>query len=134
MVLEIFQGLGDYGLLVLRVGIGLLFLYHGVPKLRSPKGTVQWLKDNRIPGAAVITVLVALLEFFGGIALILGFLTNIVAALFVVEMIGTSIFSKTKLGKQFMLGYELDILYLIGVLALVFAGAGEFSLDTYLGL
>lgn len=134
MVLEAFQGLADYGLLVLRVGVGLLFLYHGAPKLKNPKGTMQWLKETGMSGAAVITVLVTLLEFFGGLALVLGFLTNIVAALFVVEMIGTTIFSKTKLGKQFMLGYELDILYLIGALALVFLGAGAFSLDAYLGL
>jgi putative oxidoreductase len=134
MVLEVFQGLADYGQLVLRVGVGLLFLYHGVPKLKNPKGTMQWLKETGMPGAAVFTVLVALLEFFGGLALLLGFLTNIVAALFVVEMIGTTIFSKTKLGKQFMLGYELDVLYLVGALALVFLGAGAFSLDAYLGL
>lgn len=134
MVLGVFGGLEDLGLLVLRVGVGLLFVAHGAVKLKDPKGTVEWLKGTGMPGARGLVGLVVLLEVFGGLALVLGFLTNIVAALFVVEMVATTVFSKTKLGKTFLLGYELDLLYLAGCLALVFLGAGGFSLDTLLGL
>lgn len=134
MVFGLFEGMGDLGLLVLRLGIGLLFMVHGGMKLKDPKGTVEWLRGTGMPGAGGFAVLVMLLEFFGGLALAIGFLTNIVAALFVVEMIGTAIFSKTKLGNAFLMGYELDLLYLAGCLALVFLGAGAISLDAFLGL
>jgi len=74
-----------------------------------------------------------LLEFFGGLALIIGLLTQIVAVLFVLEMIATTVFSKTKLSRKFSSGYELDLAYAAFALVLAFLGPGAWSLDRLLG-
>src|SRR3970040_729216 len=87
-----------------RVLLAILFLAHGVPKMKNMKGTVAFVRSTGFPGGAVFAVLFTLLEFFGSIALILGFLVQVVAVLFALEMVATSIFSKTKLGKKYVLG------------------------------
>ena len=81
----------------------------------------------------MFAVLFTLLEVFGGLALILGFLTQIVAVLFVLEMIATTIFSKMKLKRNFMSGYELDVAYAAFALVLALLGPGVWSLDHLLG-
>jgi putative oxidoreductase len=117
-----------------RIALGALFIVHGWPKIKDPKSTIAFVKGTGFPGGAAFAVLFILLEFFGGIALVLGFLTQIVAALIALEMVATTIFSKTKLGKKLVLGYELDIVYLALALMLVFLGAGPWSVDRLLGL
>ncbi len=98
--------------------------------MRKPIGFV---KGTGWPGGAAFAALFTLLEFFGGLALIIGFLTQIVAVLFVLEMIATTIFSKTKLKKKFISGYELDVAYAAFALVLAFLGPGAWSLDRLLG-
>src|SRR5437867_1851454 len=68
------------------------------------------------------------------VRLILGLLTQFVAFLFFLEMIATTIFSKTKLNKKFILGYELDVAYAAFALVLALLGPGGWSLDRILGL
>lgn len=67
----------DFGLLILRVGIGTLFLIHGWPKLIG--GTPAWENLGAATANFGITfapvvfgLLAALAEFFGGLFLILG--------------------------------------------------------------
>jgi len=57
-----------------------------------------------------------------------------VAALIALEMVATTIFSKTKLGKKLVLGYELDLAYLVIALLVLFVGPGAWSVDRLLGL
>jgi len=116
-----------------RVALGLLFIAHGWPKVKDLKKPVGFVKGTGWPGGAAFAILFSLLEFFGGIALVLGFLTQPVAVLFVVEMIATTIFSKTKLKKKFILGYELDVAYAAFALVLAFLGPGAWSLDRLIG-
>ncbi len=124
----------DVAATVARMALGALILVHGVPKIKSLKGTAGWVMSTGFPGGAAFAVLFSLLEFFGGIALLLGFLTQIVAVLFVLEMVATSIFSKTKLGKKFVLGYELNVVYLVLAATVALLGAGPWSADRALGL
>ena len=117
-----------------RIALGALFILHGWPKVKDPKSTIAFVKGTGFPGGVAFAVLFTLLEFFGGIALILGFLTQIVAPLIVLEMVATTIFAKTKLGKKFVTGWELDIAYLVLALVVVLLGAGPWSVDRLLGL
>jgi len=116
-----------------RIVLGLLFIAHGWPKIRKVKKTMSWVKGTGWPGGEVWALLFTLLEFFGGLALIVGFLTQVVAVLIALEMIATSIFSKQKLGKKFMSGYELDVAYLFLALVVSLLGPGPWSLDRLLG-
>ena len=119
---------------LLRVVAGLLFFQAGSVMLLGWFGGMP----GQPPGSTAPLVsqvgIGGILEFFGGIALILGFLTQVVAALIAVEMVATTIFSKTKLGKKLVLGYELDLAYLVIALLVLFVGPGAWSVDRLLGL
>jgi putative oxidoreductase len=65
---------GSVGLLLLRVVMGLAFVFHGWPKIQNP---LHWMGDAPMPG--VLQALAALSEFGGGIALVLGLLTPLAA-------------------------------------------------------
>ncbi len=129
----VFASYSDVAALVGRVALGALFVSHGWPKIKDITKPVGFVKGTGWPGGAAFAVLFTLLEFFGGLALIIGLLTQIVAVLFVLEMIATTMFSKTKLGKKFSLGYELDLAYAAFALVLAFLGPGAWSLDRLLG-
>ena len=73
-------------------------------------------------------------EFFGGLALILGILTPIVAVLSALWMLSTTWFSMSKLKKKYVGGYEIDITLLLAALALALLGSGIYSIDHLLGL
>ncbi len=124
----------DLASLVLRVGIGALFIGHGLPKIKNPKQTAGWVASTGWAWAVPFAYAFTFLEFFGGIALVLGLLTRIVGVLFALQMVATTIFSKQKLGKKLFSGWETDLLFLAAALALVFLGGGAWSLDALLGL
>jgi putative oxidoreductase len=124
----------DLAGLVGRLVLGAIFIAHGWPKVKDVRKTQEFVKGTGWPGGETFALLFTYLEFFGGIALILGLLTQIVAFLFFLEMIATTIFSKTKLNKKFILGYELDVAYGAFALVLAFLGPGAWSLDRILTL
>jgi uncharacterized membrane protein YphA (DoxX/SURF4 family) len=127
-----------YLALLLRVWVGADFMAHGYPKLtKSRQQTVQFMKSLGIP--AGLTYLAAILEFFGGVALVIGFLVPIAAFLFAIEMIATTILKKYKMKGPYLVGqspaaYETDITYLLLSITLVVLGAGALSIDSVVGL
>lgn len=130
MIFEVFTTQRDLGTLVLRLFFGILLAKHGYPKLTSQgQKTKGWLVSIGLPG--VIGTLVGLLEFFGGILLVLGFLTSLVGILLAIQFAGI-LLNRKKLGKKVLLDYELDLLYLAGAIAFIFLGGGAYSLDQLL--
>jgi len=110
---------------------------HGYPKLKNPKQTIGWTKGLGVP--VVATWLAIILEFFGGIALIIGLIVPIVAFFIMLEMIGNVSLKKTKMKSPYIAGqnpaaYEIDITYLLLAVTLIVLGAGIFSIDALLGL
>jgi putative oxidoreductase len=126
-----------YLALLLRVVVGVTMIMHGYPKLKNLKQTVQWTKGLGVPAAA--TYLAIILEFFGGIALVIGLIVPIVAFFIALEMIGNTIMKKTKMKSPYLVGqnaaaYEIDITYLLLGITLIVLGAGAISIDGFLGL
>jgi putative oxidoreductase len=114
--------------LLLRLAIGSLYIYHGYPKLGAArKGTAEWLKSIGFLGS--FAAVAGVVEFFGGIALVIGILTSVVAALSAIWMIATTWLSMAKIKKKYAGGYELDITLLLISLALAAIGGGKLSLD-----
>ncbi len=114
--------------LLLRLAVGSLYIYHGYPKLGAArKGTAEWLKSIGFPGW--LATLAGVVEFFGGIALILGLFTSTVATLSALWMIATAWLAMAKIKKKYAGGYELDITLLLVSLALAAIGGGRLSLD-----
>ncbi|UZW64869.1 DoxX family protein [Priestia flexa] len=117
------------GTFFIRVVLGLTFFIHSISKFQGGiDGTVGFFESIGIPG--FMAYVVAIIELIGGVAVIVGLGTRIVAALFVFVMLG-AIFT-AKLGAPFVGGYELDIALLAMSLHLVFAGSGALSLDQLL--
>src|SRR5436309_571332 len=87
----VFAAYPDVAALIGRVALGALFLVHGWPKIKDVRKPIGFVKGTGWPGGAVFALLFTLLEFFGSLALIMGFLTQIVAVLFVLEMTETTI-------------------------------------------
>src|SRR6266542_3935471 len=129
----IFPTVPDAAALVGRIALGALFLTHGWPKIKDMRKPIAWVKGTGWPAGATFAILFILLETFGAIALILGFLTQIVAVLLVLEMVATTIFQRTKLKGKFRGGYELDVAYAAFALVLALMGPGAWSLDRILG-
>ncbi len=135
----------DIGPLILRVVLGLIFLYHGWPKLNpnSPikgvAGFAGFLTQMRIPLPLFFGWVVALLETVGAVLLIVGLATRILAILAAIEMLVAILVAKRgfmKVGfmSQQTTGWEFDFALLAGFLALLFTGSGRWALDAVIGL
>jgi putative oxidoreductase len=137
MLTGVFQMLLPYAgflALFLRVWAGANFVAHGYPKLgKSRQQTLQWTKSLGVPVLA--TYLAIILEFFGGLFLIIGFIVPIVGFFIALEMIGAIFMKKTKMKAPYMgqNSYEIDITYLMLAIVLIVLGAGVFSVDSLLG-
>jgi putative oxidoreductase len=125
--------------LVLRVAVGAALVAHGLPKAKGGWGkqAAQWVASMGVPSLAAR--LVTVLEFFGGILMILGLLVPLVAAFFVVQFVAIIAMKTSKMKAGFIgsfgkPGYEIDFTYLLLSLAILLLGAGSYSLDVILGV
>ena len=122
-------------LAILRVITGATFIAHGAQKLFvfGLAGVTGGFAQMGIPMPGVVAPFIALLEFLGGIALVLGLLTRLASLGLVFDMLGAMVLVHFKNGFFLPNGYEF-VLLLAGVTAaLVLTGAGEFSLDALIG-
>ncbi len=122
----------DWGLLILRFVLGLIMAKHGFPKMKDLKTTGASFGDMGFKPGRFWGTLVALAEVAGGLALILGFLTQIFAVILLIEFVVILLKVKRKAG--FVGGYEFELLIFAALFLLVLFGAGSRSLDWALGL
>lgn len=123
--------LSTWGITILRVAIGVIFLMNGWVKLfvNGIAGTAGFFDSIGIPLATVAAVVVSVLEFAGGAALILGIATRIVSPLLAVTML-TAIFT-VHIGNGFFVangGISHVFALLAATLALTLTGPGRLSL------
>jgi len=116
----------DFALLLLRVGVGVIFIIAGWGKLTGIEGTQQFFGNIGIPLPVVMAWVVAIVEFFGGILVLFGAYAKIPYLLLAITM-AVALFT-TKLGGEFSAA-RLDIMLLLTTLALFFLGSGAYSVD-----
>lgn len=117
----------------LRLILGILFVIHGYPKLKSPERTATHFLKLKIPMPKLSAITIAIIEFFGGIALIIGFLTRIIAALLVINTIIIAYKKKTKSKETFIEKYGFELILIAVLITLVLLGAGNLSIDKMFG-
>ena len=139
---------GDrWALLSLRLMTGFGFAAHGYAKLaRGPDGFAAILAAIGIPAPGPAAWLTSLLELLGGLSLMLGAavvpLSLPLGAIMATAMFGVHLrygFSSIRLkaltgaGAEFgPIGYELNLLYISGLLALAVSGSTPLSVDRWL--
>jgi uncharacterized membrane protein YphA (DoxX/SURF4 family) len=110
-----------FGLLLLRVVLGIIFIYHGYSKLTDLTMTSGFFESLGIPMAGFFAVVVGLVEFLGGIALILGVFTTHAAFLLAIVMLVALL--TTKLGGAFI-DARLDLALFAALVAFMGTGPG----------
>lgn len=113
------------GLFLLRLVLGITFVYHGYSKLTDLSMTSGFFESLGIPMAGFFAVVVGLIEFLGGIALILGVQTTCAAFLLAIIMLVA--FLTTKLGGPFV-DMRLDLVMFASLVALMGTGPGMWKL------
>jgi putative oxidoreductase len=134
--------------LPLRVMIGYGFMAHGWAKLsRGPAGFARLLEQIGAPLPEATAWVSTFIEILGGLAILAGAFVAAVSIPLIVMMLvamftvhlryGFSAINTIGLtadGPQFgPPGYEVNLLYAAGLLALILQGTGPFSIDRLLG-
>jgi len=123
----------SYGLLLLRVVVGLAFIGHGTQKLfgwfggYGPQGTGGFFASQGYRAGVAMAVMAGLAETSGGALLAFGFLTPLAGTLIAIVMINA--IGAVTFKRAFMFGSELELAYLTVAIALAATGPGRFSLD-----
>lgn len=123
----------NIGLLILRLTIGGLMLFHGYDKLsHGIDGIINLLIKNGLPGFTAYTVFLG--ELIAPILLILGYRTRLASLFIALTMVTAILLAHSddifKLGDHGNWALELNGLYLFGSLAILFLGGGTIGLSS----
>lgn len=135
----IYAALTPLTLPLLRVAAGLLLMPHGAQKLFGAlggyglAGTGQFFESIGYSPGVFWAVVVGCVEFFGGLALALGLLTRVAAALAFVVLANAVVFHLPNGPFVGDGGYELALLWAVAALVFVVRGGGSLSVDKALG-
>jgi putative oxidoreductase len=131
--------------LPLRLVIGYGFMLHGWAKWsRGPAAFAELLKQVGVPLPLANAWLVTLLEIFGGLAVLMGAFVAVVSIPLILSMLGAMFTVNIKYGFSAVNtigltpegplfgppGYEINLLYIAGLVALILGGAGPLSIDS----
>ncbi len=117
----------DCGLFLIRIGLALVFIFHGWGKWQDIGGTVGFFGSLGL--AAAFAYLVAAVELLGGIAMLLGLWTEVAGVLLAVVML-VAIYLVTFNGG--FTGYEFNLMLLLAALGVAMTGPGAYTVRKWM--
>src|SRR5262245_6275184 len=136
---------GQWAPLVLRLVIGIGFMVHGWAKLsRGPSAFAKLLAQIGAPLPEATAWLSTVVELLGGLAIFVGAFVEVVSIPLIVMMLvamftvhlkygfsSVNTIGLTVEGPKFSPpGYEVNLLYIAGLISLILGGAGALSIDS----
>ena len=133
--MALFGNLGNYknfGLLIIRVGLGIMFIYHGYPKLlggvkswEALGGSTKYIGIHFLP--VVWGLLCAVVETFGGFLLIIGLAFRPVCLLLLINLIVAALSQFGRGGGLMDASHAMEDAIMFA--GLIFLGPGKYSAD-----
>jgi putative oxidoreductase len=127
----------EYGLLLIRLVVGLAFAGHGAQKLfgwfggGGRQGTAGFFAALGYRAPATLAIVVGLFELGGGLLLACGLLTPLAALVLSTVMLNAIVTVQWQ--KGFLGGWELDSTFMAVAIGVTIAGPGRISLDHAFG-
>ena len=113
-----------------RLLMGAVFAFSGLGKIMAPTMTQGYIAAVGLPLPLVAYLVAILIELGGGLLLIAGFQTRIVAIVLAVFTLATAVFFHNNFADQNqMINFLKNIFMIGGLLQVVAFGAGAYSLD-----
>ena len=120
-----------WGMLPLRIAVGVVFLMHGGQKffVFGLSGTADIMSKLGIPLPTLAAAVVITVELFGGLAILLGVFTRVAGALLAFEMVVAILVARLRGGFFAPYGYEFELSLLAACLTFASTGPGRISLE-----
>jgi putative oxidoreductase len=120
-----------WGMLPLRIVVGLVFMMHGAQKLFvfGLSGTADIMGKLGLPLPAVSATVVIAVELLGGLAILLGVFARGAGALLAFEMVVAIIVARFHGGFFAPYGYEFELTLLGACLTFALNGPGRVSFE-----
>ncbi|GAB3791485.1 DoxX family protein [Dyella agri] len=131
----LFDSRRDELLLLARILLMVLFVLFGWSKFTDYGGTSAYMAAEGLPLPALAAVVVILMEFFVGLAIVLGFWTRPLALLLALYTLGTALIGHhywTMAGVERManmINFYKNLSIIGGLLLLCLTGPGKYSID-----
>jgi len=125
----------DWSLFILRFALGLVFFYHGMPRLTNPSRVAY---RSAIPKFKTVVLLFGIVEVFFGLALLFGVYEKLAAlALFNIIIVSAFIRGfqvKPKFSVDGITTWEFEVVFAAAILVIFINGGGNITLFRFLGI
>jgi len=120
-----------WGMLPIRIAVGLVFLMHGAQKLFvfGLDGTADIMGKLGLPLPLLAAAIVIVVELLGGLGILLGGFARLAGALLAFEMVVAILVARLAGGFFAPYGYEFELTLLAACLTFAFNGPGRMSLE-----
>lgn len=117
-----------WSILVLRLVLAAILIFHGYPKLFGDTSMMlKFFESTILPAPAAMLTLAGIIELLGGVLLILGLGTRYVAKLIALQFLVIILFVKWQMGWAAL---EFDLLIFVSMILLITSGAGKLAVDS----
>lgn len=117
-------------LLIARILMAVIFVLAGFGKLTDISGTAAYFAMYNLPATTVVAVVVGLIEFLGGLAILIGFQTRIASWVLAAFCIATALVAhRDWADMNNMIHFQKNLAMAGGFLVLSLTGAGPLSVD-----